>query len=206
VPSGTDESQLRVDVADFVAHYASQPLDSLDLSGALSEMVEIVRRYRIVLPAPLAMLLKVLIMLEGTGRLLSPRFSLMELMEPYQRTMMMRRISPTRHLKKMRRIGYELEQLAELLPRRLREILQQVQSGKFDVHLDHRGLEPSVNRLVLGMLASALFVGSSLLLSRRVWPVYDASVPGVIGCALSLLLALRLLRAISKSGHLDRRQ
>ena len=36
------------------------------------------------------------------------------------------------------------------------EILEQIQAGKFDVHLDHRGLEPSVNRLVLGMLASAL--------------------------------------------------
>ena len=30
---------------------------------------------------------------------------------------------------------------------------------------DHRGLEPSVNRLVLGMLASALFLGSSLMVS-----------------------------------------
>ena len=46
-----------------------------------------------------------------------------------------------------------------------------MQGGKFDIHLDHRGLEPSVNRLVLGMLASALFVGSSLLLSRGVPPL-----------------------------------
>ena len=130
----------------------------------------------------------------------------MEAMEPYQRRMMLRRLSPIRHLKKIRRIGYEFEQLAELLPRRIREILQQMQSGKFDVHLDHRGLEPSVNRLVLGMLASALFLGSSLLMSRHVWPLYGVSVPGVLGGILSLLLGIRLLWAISKSGHLDRRQ
>ena len=42
--------------------------------------------------------------------------------------------------------GTDLEQLAEVLPRRLADILEQVQQGKFDVHLDHRGLEPSVNR------------------------------------------------------------
>ena len=65
--------------------------------------------------------------------------------------MLRRRLSPARQMKKMRRIYGELEQLAEILPRRLRDILQQVESGKFDVHLDHRGLEPSVNRLVLGM-------------------------------------------------------
>ena len=182
------------------------PLDALDLGVALSEMVELIRRYHVMLPPPVAMLLKTLIMLEGTGQLLSPHFSLMEVMGPYHRRMTLRRLSPLRHIKKMRRIGFEVEQLAELLPRRIREILQQVESGKFDVHLDHRGLEPSVNRLVLGMLASALFLGSSLLMSQRVWPLYGASVPGVLGCALSLLLGIRLLRAINKSGHLDRRQ
>jgi ubiquinone biosynthesis protein len=206
IPPGFDEANLRMDVADFVGHYATMPLDALDLGVALSEMVELIRRYHVMLPPPVAMLLKTLIMLEGTGQLLCPRFSLMEVMEPYQRRMTLRRLSPLRHLKKMRRIGFEVEQLAELLPRRIREILQQVESGKFDVHLDHRGLEPSVNRLVLGMLASALFLGSALLMSQRVWPVYGASVPGVLGSALSLLLGLRLLRAINKSGHLDRRQ
>jgi ubiquinone biosynthesis protein len=207
VPAGLDESALSVDLAEFVAHYGNQSLESMDLGAALNDMIEIIRRYRIVLPAPVAMLLKVLIMLEGTAKLLSPKFSLLTVLEPYRRKMAMRRMSPKRHLRKMRRIVGEMEQLAELLPRRLREILQQIQSGKFDVHLDHRGLEPSVNRLVLGMLASAIFLGSCLLLSQRVWAVYEVvSVPGLIGIMLSSFLSLRLMRAISKSGRLDRRR
>ena len=101
----------------------------------------------------------------------------------------------------------ELELLADVLPRGLIEIIEQIQSGKFDVDLDHRGLEPSVNRLVLGMLASALFLGSSLLLSHQVPPVIrNVSVLGAVGCTVSLGLGLRLLRAINKSGHLDRRR
>jgi ubiquinone biosynthesis protein len=205
VPTDFDECQLRLDVEDFVAHYAHQPMDQLDLSAALAEVIEIIRRYHILLPAQLAILLKVLIMLEGTGRRLSPQFSLMEVMSPYQQRMARRRLSPRRQLKKMQRIAYEVEQLAELFPRRMREILHQVQTGKFDVHLDHRGLEPSVNRLVLGMLASALFIGSSLLMSREIWPVYGVSVPGFVGALISFALGIRLLRAISKSGRLDRR-
>ena len=130
-------------------------------------MIEIVQRYRIALPSSLAMLIKVLVMLEGTARMLEPNFSLMELIQPYQKKMLLRRLSPARQMRKMRRIYSEVEQLAEVLPRRLRDILQQVESGKFDVHLDHRGLEPSVNRLVLGMMTSALFLGSSLLISQR---------------------------------------
>jgi ubiquinone biosynthesis protein len=91
-----------------------------------------------------------------------------------------------------------------------------VQTGTFDVHLDHRGLGPSVNRLVLGMLASALFLGSSLLLSREVPPLlfpeshflglHRLSLFGVSGCSVAVLLGLRLLRAIGKSGHLDQRE
>jgi ubiquinone biosynthesis protein len=205
-PPELDERALSVDLADFVAHFANQPLETLDLSSALYEMIEIVRRHRVVLPSSIGLLLKMLIVLEGTGRSLAPTFSLLEVIRPYQRRMLLRRISPARHFRKLRRIMHEVEQLAELLPRRIRDILQQVQSGKFDVHLDHRGLEPSINRLVLGMLTSALFLGSSLLMSRDVLPWYGLSVPGAVGWILSVALGLRLLRAINKSGRLDRRQ
>jgi ubiquinone biosynthesis protein len=109
-------------------------------------------------------------------------------------------------MRKMRRIYSEIELLAEVLPRRLRDILQQVESGKFDVHLDHRGLEPSVNRLVLGMMTSALFLGSALLVSQQVWPVYGVPVPGTLGMLLSAFLGWRLHRAITKSGRLERRK
>jgi ubiquinone biosynthesis protein len=206
VPRELEEATLRMDLADFVAHYGNQPLESFDLTGALNEMIEIIRRYQIMLPAQVAMLLKTLIMLEGTARNISPQFSLMEVMKPYRRKMLRRRLSPARRVKKMVRIAGEFEQLAEVLPGRIRDILAQVERGKFDVHLDHRRLEPSVNRLVFGMLTSALFLGSSLILSLKVWPtIRGVSVLGAAGCFVAVLLGLRLLRAISKSGHLDRR-
>jgi ubiquinone biosynthesis protein len=209
-PPGLDESALQIDLADFIAQFGHQQVEGFELAAALREMFEVMRRHRIVLPAPMTMLLKVLVMLEGTGRRLVPDFSLMEILKPYRKKMMARRISPRRQFRKARQIAYELEQLAEIFPRRIRDILQQVQTGRFDVHLDHRGLEPSVNRLVLGMLTSALFIGSVLLVTNKVWPFWfwpieGVSAPGVAGMILSGMLGLRLLRAINKSGHLDRR-
>jgi len=210
---------LSVDVADFVAHYGSQSLEQLELGSALNELTEMVRRYHIMLPARIAMLLKALITLEGTSRLVSPTFNLIEVMAPYRRKALLRQFSPGRRLRKMRRLFSEVEHLVSVFPRGVVEILEQIQTGKFDVHLDHRGLEPSVNRLVLGMLASALFLGSSLLVSRNVPPlvsglpltqwiplIQDVSVPGMVGIAFSVALGLRLWRAINKSGRLDQRK
>jgi ubiquinone biosynthesis protein len=215
IPPELDRSALQNDLADYVAVYGNQPLERFVLADALEEMIDMIFRYRIVLPAQVAMILKVFITLEGTSQLLSPQFSLMQVIQRYQRKAIMRRLSPARRIKKLRRLYSEVEHLVETLPRRLVELMEQVQAGKFDVHLDHRGLEPSVNRLVLGMLASALFMGSSLMLSRRVPPVlfptptylglHEVSILGLGGCAVSILLGLRLLRAIGKSGHLDRR-
>ena len=216
-PPQLDESLLSNDVAEFVGHYATQALDQFDVAGALTDMTQIVRRHRIMLPAQVAMLIKTLVTLEGTSKLLSPHFSLMEVMQPFHRKMILSRLSPMRAARKFRRLYMELEQLAEVLPQRIIQILEQVQSGKFDVHLDHRGLGPSVNRLVLGMLASALFVGSSLMLSYDVPPVlfaqerplwfglHNVSMLGLLGCGVSLLVGLRLLWAIGKSGHLDQK-
>jgi ubiquinone biosynthesis protein len=205
-PPGLDDVALATDLTAFVDQYAYQSLDQFDLSGAFTEFIEIVRRYEIVLPSAVAMLIKTLLMLEGMARMMQPSFSLMEVIEPYRGQIFRRRMSPKRHARKIRNMLAELEQLAEVAPRRVREILEQVQRGSFDVHLDHRGLEPSVNRLVLGMLTSALFLGSSVLLSQQVWAISEVSVPGTLGMLLSGLLGLRLLRAINKSGHLDRKQ
>jgi ubiquinone biosynthesis protein len=206
-PSDLDRSALALDVADFLSYYASQSLEKLDLSGALNEMMEQIRRYHIMLPARIVMLLKALVTLEGTARMISPKFSLVEMIRPYRRKLMWRRFSPRRRLRKLLRLYSELEHLLDILPQGIADILEQMQSGRFDIHLDHRGLEPSVNRLVLGLLASALFVGSSLLLSFNVPPLmYGVSSSGAAVAVISIGLGFRLWLAISKSGHLDRKK
>ena len=212
VPPRMDRSALCLDVTDFVAHYGGLSLDRFDLSGALNEMTEMIRRYQIMLPARIAMLLKVLVTLEGTSRMVNPDFSLVEVMAPYRKKMLWRRFSPRRRLRRLRRLYAEIEHLVEILPRGIVDILEQVQSGKFDVHLDHHGLEPSANRLVLGMLASALFLGSAVLQSQHVavltWPsfLHGMSAPAAAGFVVSIALGLRLWRAIMKSGRLDSRK
>lgn len=214
VPPSLDESLFANDIADFVGQYAGQSLSRIDVSAALNEMMSIVRSHSITLPNEAAMLIKVLITLEGTAKQLHPHFSLIELMTPFHRSMLLKRLSPQRHARKIRRLLMQFEQMAEVLPQRVNSIVEQIQSGRFDVHLDHRRLGPSVNRLVLGLLTSALFLGSSIMLSTKVPPLlfpktpflgfYEVSAIGLSGCMISFMLGFRLVWAIRKSGNLDR--
>ena len=195
---------LEAEVAEQLAYYQGMPLDQFQLGTALNDLTEAIRRYHIVLPSPLAVLLRVLVMLEGTARQLSPRFNLMELLEPYRRKMTMRKMSPRRMWRRLSRSVRDWDDLVRDLPRQLGSIFRMFQKQEIGVQLRHRHLEPSVNRVVFGLLVSALFVGSSMLWAFKAPPVLaEISVFGVIGCAVSGLLGYHLFRAIQHSGHLE---
>ena len=212
-PKDLEESAMSNDLADFVGQYSTQAFGNFDMSGALNDFVDIVQRYGVMLPSEASLLIKVLITLEGTGRILNPNFSLMEIMKPFHRMMLMKRLSPMRQMRKMQRFYIGLEQLADVLPQRLTTILEQIQTGHFDVNIEHRRLGPSINRLVMGMITSALFLGSALMLSFKVPPVLFAgdgwggiqnlSLLGLAGILVSMMMGFRLVWAIRKSGNLD---
>jgi ubiquinone biosynthesis protein len=206
IPPGLDEAGLGADIADFLSYYGGQSLEQFDLAGALNEVTEIIRRYHILLPTGVALLIKVLVMLEGTSRALSPKFNLIELIQPYQKKLIWRRLSPERHWKRFRQIAREWETLGEMLPRSLTEMLKQIHKGKFEIHLEHERVEPSINRLAFAILAAAIFVGSAVLWHAKAEPIiFSVPLPGAIGCGISFFLGLRLLWAIRRSGHLERR-
>ena len=203
-PTAGEREQLRADLAEFVAEYTGQAIDELDLSAALKSLTGIIHRHRIALPPDVSLLLRTLVLLEGTAQLLSPNFSLAEVMEPFYRRAISRRLSPRRWLHRFQRASRDWERLFQALPRELNETLQRVRSGQFHVRLDHRHLDPIVNRLVIGILTASLFLGSSLLWSMKAPPLLaGVSVFGAAGYLVGLYLGWRLLRAIRKSGNVD---
>jgi ubiquinone biosynthesis protein len=204
IPIRFDPSALEAEVAEQLAFYQGMPLEQFQFGTALNDLTEAVRRYRIMLPAPLALLIRVMVMLEGTGRILAPQFNLMEMLEPYQRKMVMKKLSPRRFWRLLATLGRDWDDLFRQFPRQLTSIFRLLQRQEIGVQLMHRHLEPSVNRVVFGMLVSALFVGSSMLWAFRAPPVLaEMSVFGVIGCFASGLLGYYLFRAIQHSGQLE---
>jgi ubiquinone biosynthesis protein len=193
-PADFDEGAFSADLTDFISFYGSQPIERFQLGNALNEIARCISRYRLVLPSAMAQIIKVLVMLDGTAKLLSPKLNLIEIIGPYQHRIFLRQMSPRKQWRKLSRLISEWRHLANTVPRGLGELLKQVQDGQFDVHLEHRRLEPAVNRLVMGMVVSALFLGSSMLLSNKVPPLlYGHSILGFTIFLISGFLGLRLI-------------
>lgn len=204
VPHDCQQDRLRADLDDFMADFVGHPLSDINVGSALSSLIEIIRRYHITLPPPLAMLLKTIIVLEGTSRRFSPNLSLAELMQPFCQRILLRRFAPNRIVRRARRAYRDWDRLISALPRDLVDLLARFRDGTLTVHLDHRHLDPIVNRLVLGVLTAAIFLGSSELWSREAKPViWGVSIFGALGYLVSLFLGWRLMRAIRKSGNIN---
>jgi ubiquinone biosynthesis protein len=202
-PQGLDRNAMRADIDEFLSEYIGQSLQDFDLSGAVEGLTDIIRQHHILLPPGVASLLKVLVMLEGTSRLLNRDFSLIDLMKPYYAKAIQRRLSPQKFLQRLQRSYRDWERFLNVLPHELTDMLHRIRDGKFDVHVEHRKLDTTVNRLVYGILTAALFLGSCQLVSQAIPPlIRGISVFGIAGLIGSFILGFRVLRAIKKSGDL----
>ena len=203
VPTDFDRTMLQNELVNFVEDYGGQSIDEFDLSGSLNGMIEIIRKHRILLPSKVTLLIKMLVMLEGTAHQLSADFNLVELLEPYRVESIKRRLSPQRAWRKLQSAQRDWTRLAESFPSDVADIMNRIRRGSFDINLEHRKLDSITNRLVLGILTAALFVGSASLWSNEVSPkLGSVSLPGSIGCAVAVYLGFTLVRAIKKSGNL----
>lgn len=213
-PASLDESKLATDAVEFIATYSRQELGEFDLTSALNDLSGILHKHRIKLPHQSALLLKMLISLEGTLRELNVDFDSLEAVGDLVRKSMLRRLSPVRRLRNASRVYLEAERFLEIAPDEALALMGQVRRGDLSVTLQHRRLSPSINRLVLGVMSSAVFLGSAIMLATNVPPrlftsdptssLHNLSLLGLVGLAGSITVMLWLLIAINRSGHLTR--
>lgn len=203
LPPEFDRNRLQADLDDFLSEYINQSLQELDIAAVLNNLTAIIRDHHLVLPTGLSMLIRVLIMLEGSSQLLDRDFNLRDLILPYTHKMVARRLAPKRFAHRMGKSLKDWNRILSMLPRDLEGILDRMRQGRFDVQLEHRHLDAVVNRMVYGIVSGAVFLGGCMVLSSEVPPlVRGVSVIGVAIISVGCFLAFRLFRAVGQSGNL----
>jgi len=204
--SETDTETLAQDCGDFLDRHTSQELKDLNVAAMLEDVTRIVRENDLMLPADVAMLIKVFLTLEGLGRRLDPTFSLDEHVAPVARRMMQRMSSPRRVVAQNWR---DIRRLLIALPRDVRKAVQRFRRGGFKIDLDLRRLDDfgrqldrSANRVTVGLITSALIVGTSIAMTIDSGPqIFGLPVLGLFGFGTSFGIGLTLLWSILRSGN-----
>ncbi len=203
VPANIDRRALQDEIEEFLGDYVQRDLADLEVGTALRRLFGIIRRYQIALPSKLSLLLRTIIVLEGTSRALDRDFSIAELFVPFYRRAVRRRFAPRRIWRRVMRSGRDWERLLVELPNDLQQLLEQLRAGTLRVQFEHRKIEASVNRLTLAMLVASLILASSALWASSAPPrIGEVSLLGLLGYLLAAWLGFRLWRGASK--HVDR--
>lgn len=87
---------IRRDLARFMDMFVDRPLEDISARETGEELLALLRRHRLRTPAPLALLLKAIIMMEGTGVLLDPQLDIFAIARPYGRRAMADTLAPGR--------------------------------------------------------------------------------------------------------------
>jgi ubiquinone biosynthesis protein len=193
-PPDLDRGVLTADLAEAFSEYGTQALGRFDVVGALTTLTRLMYKHNLVMPSRLSMLIKCLIVLEGTAQGLDANFNLAELLEPYRREFVTQQMSPVRWMHKVNRRRRDWQLLAETIPRRINALLAQLQTGNVAARVKHPQLEKSVNRLAYGLCASALLLASAMLWVHQVPPtIGGVSILGAAGYLVAAILATRVL-------------
>lgn len=203
------EGRLLADVAEFIDQYHGVPLEHLDISGMLGEILAVLRHHHLVLPADLVLMFKAFLTLEGMGRSLDPGFDMAGEAAPIIEEVLGRYYSPFAIARRAQKSLAQSLRLLGSLPDDLSRLLRSARRGRIEVHVDIKELhevsvrvDRAASRLTLGVVTAALIIGSAIVLNvqgdRQAFGLPLFGLLGFVGAAIG---GVWLLISIWRSGR-----
>ncbi|MBP2133333.1 ubiquinone biosynthesis protein [Methanomicrobium sp. W14] len=146
-------------------------ISSVDTISSLNTIPKILNRYHIQIPGTLMSLLKVLIMVIGVGQTLNPQFSFYDKARPYLTEIVkMQYFSPQSFKKTSHTLMESVDSIMKL-PKIFSRTMNKWAAGKFqidivakDVEKLSNTIEKATDKILMGMVASALVIGASIVM------------------------------------------
>ena len=201
------------ELREFLFKYSGLSVGEVTLGQALSELISLVRRYRLSMPPVFPLLTKALVTAEALSRAIDPTINVYEVARPYARRLLRERYEPGFLLERSQERALEYARYVEDYPEQIRQLLSELEDGSLEVKLNNRGLDELIgevdvlaNRLVFAVVIGALLIGSSLLgafaTGGPVVPLLGVPLVAFIGFSLALVMATVLLVVIFQSNRL----
>ncbi|MGA1202957.1 MAG: ABC1 kinase family protein [Planctomycetota bacterium] len=199
--SEIDFFEFSQDMASRLDPYFGLTLQEIDFPRLLSELLDLARDHKISIAPGLILMTRCMVLVEGVGLRLDPRFNTAEELEPMLRKLVEQQLRPDRVVRDIgEHLADNLSAIAEY-PQQVGEILRRVSQGQLrvDTHLQGldqlgRRFESSSNRVVQALIVSSLLVSSSLVMDMGVGPqLWGVSGLGLAGYLFAGLIGVRIL-------------
>jgi len=199
-----DLSSFKKEMADIISSYFYSSLKQIELRALIEDMLKVMQRYKIYFKEDNYLLAKALVTMEGIGKKLYPEFNAAEEIKPFILKIYKELVSPFNLIKKSREINKAVLELLSSAPEDIHEIISKLKKGDLKVEFEHVGLEEfeeavekSFNRLSTSIIIASLLIGSSMLLSSHIPPLFkDVSLFGIIGFVFASILGVFLIFTI----------
>jgi ubiquinone biosynthesis protein len=212
VKHGADRDGLRRDVQHLLDRYLGMTLEEYRFDVVINDVMAVVRRRQLQMPAEMSLLLKTLAMEEGVGRHIDPDLKPVEIAAPYIRRAILDQWLPSTWIPELIASGDDLRRLLKYLPKRTERLLTRAEQGDIEigirvVHVEEilGTLHQLINRLIMAILLGASLVSLGLLLTLYhpswllTWlgPLFGIGV--VVSILVALFLGWRMFRDRPKS-------
>jgi ubiquinone biosynthesis protein len=182
-----DVSAFRAEVAVLSEKYLGRPLSEIELSSLIRDLVQGAIKFDIEMPAEMMMVGKALMTVEGIGKEIYPQLDVWTELRPYLVKLLWNRYRPERLGRDLLRGVSRLGVTASELPNQVRDILEDLRSGRLQLRTRDPGLARASDRLgrrVFTSVTSAalLGAGTALLAVGR----HGALATGFLICAAAL--------------------
>lgn len=182
-PGDIDVQALEREVSRLIGKYYNKSLKEVHVGQLISEILNLVRDHRLLLPSDLAMLLATLAVLEGLGSQLDPDFDFVSVTTPFARSIVEERLEPCNVARTLAQSVRRFSRLATELPESLTRFMRRAGSGEFRLAVYPTGFEPilkrfeeAVNKLAFALIVAAFVIGLSMLLSDTPKPPWFVMV------------------------------
>lgn len=146
-------------------------LESVDAGSALESIPKIMNVYKIQIPSTLMSLLKVIVMVLSIGTALNPKFNFYGEAKPYLREILEARYLSRASFQKTSHTLLESAESIMKLPKIVNRTLDRMAKGNVqvdivakDVEALSQTIEASADKMLMGLLSSALVIGASIVM------------------------------------------
>jgi ubiquinone biosynthesis protein len=202
--------EFKADLVNLLEPLYDATISEVNFPEYLEALTHLVIKHGLKVPSDLLLMNKTILILDNIGRQLDPKFNAVTAVEPYAAKLVKRRMDPQRVFDKTRDNFSEISGILIDTPKQLNRLLRKTMRDELSFKMDPIGMDKlitdidrSSNRLAFSIIVAAIIVGSSMLIQADVGgQIFGLPTVGAIGFLVAILLGLRLLVSIIRSGRL----